>query len=96
MREVFPIKYYKDEGFVERKIEINEEDLAEFIEEYLRDHAEFEFDEIELVNNRPMNIWLQAKCRTFIDSDDPDDEKIEDADVQVSGPYHDDDESLKG
>lgn len=96
MREVFPVKYYKDEGIVERKIEINEEDLAEIIEEYLRDHAEFEFDEIELVNNGPMNIWLHAKCRTFIDPDDPDDEKIEDADVQVSGPYHDDDESLKG
>ena len=42
MREVFPVKYCKDEGFVERKIEINEEGLAEIIEEYLRDHAEFE------------------------------------------------------
>ena len=27
MRVVFPIKHYKEEGFVERKIEINEEDL---------------------------------------------------------------------
>lgn len=27
MRDVFPVKYYKDEGFVEHKIEINEDDL---------------------------------------------------------------------
>jgi len=26
VRVVFPVKHYKDEGFVERKIEINEED----------------------------------------------------------------------
>jgi hypothetical protein len=29
MRDVYPVKYYKDEGFVEYKIEINEEDLKE-------------------------------------------------------------------
>jgi hypothetical protein len=27
MRVVFPIRHYKDEGFVERTIEINDEDL---------------------------------------------------------------------
>ena len=27
MRDVFPVKYYKNEGFVEHKIEINEDDL---------------------------------------------------------------------
>ena len=27
MRDVFPVKYYKDEGFVEYKIELDEEDL---------------------------------------------------------------------
>jgi hypothetical protein len=27
MREVYPVKYYKDEGFVEHKIEINDEGL---------------------------------------------------------------------
>ena len=32
MRVVFPVKHYKDEGFVERKIEINEEDLPAIIE----------------------------------------------------------------
>src|SRR5208282_6412193 len=62
MREVFPVKYYKDEGFVERKIELDDEDLDQIIEEYLRLHADFDFDEIEIVNNRPMNIWLYAKC----------------------------------
>ena len=55
MRDVFPVKYYRDEGFVEYKIEVDEEDLEEIIEEYLIRHAEFEFDEIEIVNNRPMS-----------------------------------------
>jgi hypothetical protein len=94
MRVVYPIKYYKDEGFVERKIEIDEEDLSAIIEEYLRAHGDFEFDEIEIVNNRPMNIWLHAKCRKYIDADDPDqpeDEQISkaEAEVQVSGKYDD-------
>jgi hypothetical protein len=71
MRVVFPIRHYKDEGFVERKIEINEEDLPAIIEEYLLAHGDFEFDEIEIVNKRPMNIWLHAKCRKFIDPDEP-------------------------
>ena len=56
MRVVFPIRHYKDEGFVERTIEINEEDLPAIIEEYLLAHGDFEFDEIEMVNKRPMNI----------------------------------------
>ena len=51
MREVFPVKYYKDEGFVERKIELDDEDLDRIIEEYLRLHAEFDFDEIEIEMN---------------------------------------------
>ena len=89
MREVYPVKYYKDEGFVERKIELNDEDLDRIIEEYLRLHAEFEFDEIEIVNNRPMNIWLHAKCRKYIDSDAPEEDQITDAEVQISGKYDD-------
>ncbi|MEV5117028.1 hypothetical protein [Peribacillus frigoritolerans] len=36
-------------------------------EDYLRNNGDFEFDETE--NKRPMNIWLYAKCRTFLDSD---------------------------
>jgi len=60
IREVYPTKYYSKEGFVERKIEINEEDLQEIIEDYLIRNTEFEFDfdfdEIEIVNNRPMNM----------------------------------------
>ena len=89
MREVYPVKYYKDEGFVERKIELNDEDLDRIVEEYLRLHAEFEFDEIEIVNNRPMNIWLYAKCRKYIDPDAPEQDQITDAEVQVSGKYDD-------
>jgi hypothetical protein len=56
MRDVYPVKYYKDEGFVEYKIEIDEEDLEEIIEDYLMRHAEFDFDEIEIVNNRPITF----------------------------------------
>jgi hypothetical protein len=74
---------------VERKIELNDEDLDRIIEEYLRLHAEFEFDEIEIVNNRPMNIWLHAKCRKYIDPDVPEEDQITDAEVQISGKYDD-------
>jgi len=87
MRVVFPIKHYKDEGFVERTIEINEEDLPAMIEEYLRAHGKFEFDEIEIVNNREIDIWLHAKCRRYIDPDQPEDGQaaIAEAEMVVSG-----------
>ena len=92
MRVVFPVKHSKDEGFVERKVEINEEDLPAIIEEYLLSHGDFEFDEIEIVNNRPMNIWLHAKCRKYIDTETSAEEQQEQisqaqADVEVSGEY---------
>jgi len=89
MRDVYPVKYYKDEGFVERKIEIDQEDLERIIEEYLSRHADFDFAEIEIVNNRPMNIWLYAKCRRYIDPDAPEAAQITDAEVEVSGKYDD-------
>jgi hypothetical protein len=87
--ETYPIKYYSKEGFVERKIEINEEDLEEIIEGYLMSHTDFDFDEIEIVNNRPMNIWLYAKCRTFLDPDDPEqnEELLDEAEVEIPGDY---------
>ena len=59
----YGIKYYSKEGFVETKLEINDEDLQEIIEDYLLRHADFDIDEVEIVNNRPMNIWLYALCR---------------------------------
>ncbi len=89
MRNVFPIKYYKDEEFIEYKIEIDDDDLNEIIDDYLMRHADFEFDEIEIVNNRPMNIWLYAKCRKYIDPDLPEEEQLSDAEVEVSGVYDD-------
>jgi len=79
MRDVFPVKYYRDEGFVEYKIEINDEDLDEIIEEHLMRHTKFDFDELEVVNNRPMNIWLNAKCRRYIDPDEPEEDQIEES-----------------
>ena len=88
IRDVYPIKYYSKEGFIERKLEINEEDLQGIIEEYLRSHADFDFDEVEVVNNRPMNIWLYAKCRTYIDPDDLEKDKgLSDAEVEITGDY---------
>ena len=89
MHNVFPVKFYKDEGFVEHKIEINEEDLEQIIDEYLMRHADFDFDEVEIVNNRPMNVWLYAKCRKYVDPDEPEDVQVTDAEVEVSGPYDD-------
>jgi hypothetical protein len=89
MRDIYPVKYYRDEGFVEYKIEINDEDLDEIIEEYLMSHADFDFEELEVVNNRPMNIWLYAKCRRYIDPDEPEAGQIADAEVQVPGEYDD-------
>ena len=74
---------------MERKIELDDEDLDRIIEEYLRLHAEFDFDEIEIINNRPMNIWLYAKCRKYIDPDAPEEDQITDAEVQISGKYDD-------
>ncbi|MBD7939658.1 hypothetical protein H9655_21680 [Cytobacillus sp. Sa5YUA1] len=86
MRTIYPIKYYSQEGFVERKIEINEEDLKMIIEDYLMRHVDF--DEIEIVNNRPINIWLYAKCRSYVNDEDSDsDESYLDAEVEIKGDY---------
>jgi hypothetical protein len=85
LRDVYPIKYYSKEGFVERKFEINDEDLQEIIEDYLISHADFEFDEVEIVNNRPMNIWLYALCRKYVE--DSDEASNNEAEVEVEGDY---------
>ena len=84
-----PLRHYKDEGFVERTIEINEEDLPAIIEEYFLAHSDFEFDEIEIVNKRPMNIWLHVKCHKFIDPDEPEEEQVSkaEAEEEISGKY---------
>lgn len=88
MRMVYPVKYYSQEGFVERKFEINEEDLPEMIEEYLRQHTYFDFDDIAIVNNRPVNIWLYTTCRTYVDPDDPDHHHaLRDAEIEMTGDY---------
>lgn len=88
MREVYPVKYYSTEGFVERKLEINEDDLQKIIEDYLQRNADFDFDEVEIVNNRPMNIWLYAKCRTYVNLGDPEQgEAVLDAEMEITGGY---------
>ena len=62
------------------------------IEEYLEQRADFEFDEIEIQNKRPMNIWLHVKCRKYIDLEASPKEREDEAseagaEVQVSGKY---------
>jgi len=71
-----------------------EEDLPAIIEEYLLAHGDFEFDEIEIVNKRPMNIGLHAKCRKFIDPDEPEEEQVSkaEAEEEISGKYEDNNE----
>ena len=69
MQNIDPVKYSSDEGFVEHKIELGDEDLEAILCEDLGRHADFDFDEVEVVNNRPMNIWLSAKCRKYVDPD---------------------------
>ena len=86
LRNVYPVKYYKDEGSVEHKIEITEADLEEIVDEYLSRHADFEFDEVEGANNRPVNVWLYAKCRKYVDPDAPV-PHTGDADVEIRGDY---------
>jgi hypothetical protein len=34
-----------------------------------------------------MNIWLYALCRNYVDPDDPDDEALDQAEVEVKGDY---------
>ena len=85
LRDIYPTKYYSKEGFVETKLEITDEDLEEIIEYYLRAHAGLDFDEIEITNNRPMNIWLYAKCRKYVE--DSDEASLSDAELEVGGEY---------
>jgi len=88
IRDVYPIKYYRKEGFIERKLEINEEELQEIIDEYLQRNADFDFDEVEIINNRPMNIWLYAKCRKYIDPDNTEeDEALNEVELEITGDY---------
>lgn len=92
MRNVIPVKDYSREGFVEHKVEIGDEDLEAIIREYLERHAEFDFDELQVVNIRPTNIWLHAKCRKYVDPDLPADEQEAKttgfgAEVIVTGDY---------
>jgi hypothetical protein len=69
MRDICPVKFYSDEGFVEYKLEINGDDLE-----------------------RPMNLWLYAKCRKYVDPDISEKEQAFEAgrlgaEVTVKGPY---------
>jgi len=91
LRDVYPTKYYSKEGFVERKFEINDEELQEIIEEYLMRNADFDIDEVEVVNNRPMNIWLYAKCRTYVNEENPEESASHlEAEVEIKGDYDND------
>ena len=92
MRDVYPTTFHKREGFVELKVEINEEDLREMIETYLTEHHEFDFDEMVLVNKRPVNIWLHAKCRKYLDPDHPEEDDAWDEVEVVSEKLYEEEE----
>ena len=54
--------------------------------------ADFDFDEVKVVNNRPVNIWLYAKCRKYVDPDAAVAEQEAEAsrlgaEVKVTGEY---------
>lgn len=54
-------RYYRDEGFegiegfIGIQFEVNEADLSAIFEEYLREGADIDFNEVEVTNKRPMN-----------------------------------------
>jgi hypothetical protein len=51
-------------------------------------NSDFNFDEVEIINNRPMNIWLYAKCRKYIEPDNPEeDEALNEAEIEITGDY---------
>ena len=81
MLDEYKSTYYKEDGVVLYRLDIHGDDLEEIIDEYLTSHAEFEFEEMELKNNRPMNIWLTARCRKYVDPDD--DEALHDFRVNI-------------
>ena len=47
------------------------------IKDYLSSYAAFDFDEVDIVNNRPMNIWLYAKCRRYINPEEDEDRQVQ-------------------
>lgn len=62
--------------------------MKKIIENYLRRNTDLDFDEVEIVNKRPMDIWLHAKCRTYLGPDRPvEDETISEAGVEGTGDY---------
>ena len=87
MRTIFPVKYYNDEGFIERRIELDDADVEDIIRDWLYTNAEFDLDEVEIENLRGVSIWLHAKCRKYLDPDEPEREQLIDAEVQISGKY---------
>lgn len=39
------------------------------------EYEEFTFDEIEVVYNRPMNVWFDATCRQYLNPEAPEEEQ---------------------
>ena len=80
--------YYKADGFIEFEVDIDYDDLMAAIEEYLPLHSDFDFDECDIQNDSPFRVSLTAKCRKYVDDEDPDTE----ADVETNEAYQDSDQ----
>ncbi len=80
--------YYKADGFIEFEVGIDHDDLIAAIEQCLSSHSDFDFDECEIQNGSPFRISLTAKCRTYVDEEDPDIK----ADVETDEAYQDSDQ----
>jgi len=78
--------YYQADGFIE--FDIDHDDLIAAIEQYLSLRSDFDFDECEIHNGSPFRISLTAKCRKYVDEEDPDIE----ADVETNAAYQDSDQ----
>jgi len=87
MRLVYPVIYYEDEGFIEYKYELVDEDIHTILEDYVHMNSEYDIDETEADNLRPLNTWFHVNCRKYIDPELPLEEQISEADEIRSGEY---------
>jgi hypothetical protein len=72
MRMVYPVKEYRDEGFIETKFEVDDDELPAIFEDYLCERTDIDFDKEEVITNRLMNVWLSVHCGAYADPDEPD------------------------
>ena len=92
MRLVYPVVFYEDEGFIEYKYDLVDSDIHKILEDHVFMNSEYDLDEAEADNLRPLNTWFYVNCRKYINPELPIDEQIEDADEIRSGEYEERDQ----